>query len=235
MKAFKIIKIYFYFLVLILSIAGSTYNPSIKEFYLDSADKVIVYAKEAQQISKMRVNMANVTNYDNSSKQYVSKTVDSNFSDEVFVELKKFEDRNFARIGEQEVVLMDIQLKTLSNDIELNKISLTLSGAEAEKLSELFIEYSEQKYFPTVKSGNIFVFNFDVSLSNSSNLLLKANLSDNFIVNQRFRLDIENASDFEFTMNGKKYSPKSNYPILGPYFSIVGEKIAKQEKNNLNL
>ncbi len=223
MNVKNIIKIYFYFLVLVLSMAGLSYNSSFKSFYLEGVDTMLAFSKDLKSISNMRVNMADVSGFNNRDSLALSnKAV---LSDNIIFNNKNI--FSYAKNAEENVYLMEFSIKSMS-EAYLKDIRFSVEGLKEGQSIDLFLEKdNEFIYSKPVAEKYEFSFINKVDLKNGVSFKVRANLPDNLEVNQRIRLLIKEESDIEIEENNKTTSPKINYPIYSNYLSIVGEKVVK--------
>ncbi|MDX9970419.1 MAG: hypothetical protein RBS56_00730 [Candidatus Gracilibacteria bacterium] len=233
----KVIKIYFYFLLVVLTIAGGSYVPSVKSVYNDSFEKLANYADGVKSLSGMRVNMASVVNFEgdvlkNTSTQS-GNADDMRKSDDLLFEISSI--KKFVKNAEYGANVLSIDLKSLEKDIELNNLALKIAGISPEKIESIYLTVGEKVIPLFLLSEDKFVFDLKgIVLSKASKMSfnLNINMADTLSVNERFYFEIERASDFTFKADGKEYSPRASYPQKSEFISVVGEKIQKNSLKN---
>ncbi len=230
----KVIKIYYYFLIVLLTIASGYYVPAVKSVYSDSYLYVANYAKGLSGLSEMRLNMASVVNFDgNTFKTTNVPLIEADYSEkseDLMFQISMV--NKFVKNAQYGANVLSLDLKSLEKDISLNKLALKVSGVSASKISSLYLSLGENVISPISQNEDKFLFDLKgISLAKNSKISLNlfVNLSDLLSVNERFYFEIETASDFTFNSDGKQYSPKASYPQKSEFISVVGEKIKKEK------
>jgi hypothetical protein len=190
---------------------------------LEGVDTMLAFSKDLKSISNMRVNMADVSGFNNRDSLALSnKAV---LSDNIIFNNKNI--FSYAKNAEENVYLMEFSIKSMS-EAYLKDIRFSVEGLKEGQSIDLFLEKdNEFIYSKPVAEKYEFSFINKVDLKNGVSFKVRANLPDNLEVNQRIRLLIKEESDIEIEENNKTTSPKINYPIYSNYLSIVGEKVVK--------
>jgi hypothetical protein len=109
---------------------------------------------------------------------------------------------------------------------------LSLEGAEITDLEEIYLMNEKgDKYFAS-KVGDKTIFDniFEKVLVGETKILKAySNLGEDLESNNRFRFYISDPSDLNVLIEGQDFSVKANYPVNGPWFSVVGEKVSRDK------
>lgn len=228
----KIIKIYFYFLLVVFPFAGASYISPVKDVYKNSLSYLGHYLYEIKGLKDMKISMASVVDINTKNDTSYTKQgiTDINFDDSIIFDAKTLQ--KSVKKDEKGVLAFELSIKTMNDITSLEKLRIQLNGIEKESIQLARLIFEDEEISSDDSSDNSLLFDLKgITLNKNSinNITLKIDFSESISVNQRFRFSIENPNDFVLSKNKSLFSIKSSYPIKSDYISVVGEKIQKKE------
>lgn len=119
--------------------------------------------------------------------------------------------------------IMALNFKTLNEAQSLKNLTFKIVGANGDDIVAAHLMNDEKIISKARVSGEYINFsNIDhlIDANNSASLRVVLDLSENFKIGNRFRLDIEKPEDIDLDVNGKVFAVNGSYPMKGPYLTI---------------
>lgn len=127
-------------------------------------------------------------------------------------------EKAYASPGAKDIELMKFVFKADSEDIELKSMILKTVGVPAEKLKKVVLK-DEDSVSESDGISEYFLFKnigFMLKSGEKKTLSLRVDLGENLHAGDRFRMDIE-----KLVLGGKADEANFEFPIIGKYLSIV--------------
>ncbi|MFH1284501.1 MAG: hypothetical protein ABIH78_02840 [Candidatus Peregrinibacteria bacterium] len=217
MNIAKVIKYYFYFTMIIVTVASLTFQSDVKNYIASvfNADAVSGFVTDVPSFYPVYAYGLD------SSKLFVSY---SQNPDLLSFDFADSSEGNFAESGASDVHVMDIALKTYGEPASLKSIRFKISGVDKSMILDSVLMYGNEIVGRASQSGDYLVFgnvNFSVEPDSEKSLSLYFDLSPELRTGQRIRADIETPEDIVLFVGKNPYTVNKYYPIKGRYLTIA--------------
>lgn len=224
-----IIKSYFYFLLVVLSFAALSYNPSVNMFYASAFDSVEGMGIDIMGLSEIKVSVVAVDEgYEANKTNSVNRFFGGAKLEGVFnFEVNRDGLETYARAGDTNVGVMNLWMKSGGKEMKLRYLRLRLFGAVGWQVKNVALVYGEEVLAYAENVDEFYEFkgvNFSVDENSEDNLKVVADIDLSLSVNDRIRFDIENPSDIVLEYDRDAMDLKQSFPIKGAMISVVGGK-----------
>lgn len=216
MQAQRILKLYFIF-VLSIVVAGGLGNFSEFKEYIRAAAYFYdlpgnVRMADAREIDKTFENKAILEN-----------VFAENNPHEVFINFTNTAGGAYGFAGQEKVKVMDINFKTTSGDLLLNKIKFMVHGVDPDMIERVYLMEGEKELGTAVNRNGEFSFSkleYVLGMESEGFLTLKADLGKELRSSDRIRFDIKGKDSIEMVVGNLPYIYQ-DLPLKGKYLSVV--------------
>jgi hypothetical protein len=218
MNLAKIIKIYFVFMLITVSLGALSYNKG-----------VVNYFSSVFHITEMDFKSGTASSF------YISDFVKDEVYNDVFVNnnsnpnilnfnLVNDPSEAHASAGDKNVKIMGIYFKTDEMDLSLDELTFKIVGVDAENITDAVLTCDSTVIDEASLSDGYLTFkniDFEMGSNEEKTLYLYVDLGTSLTTGERVRLDIESPDDVVLSVGGEPYALNKYYPIEGKYLSIA--------------
>ncbi|MBD3360838.1 hypothetical protein GF366_03485 [Candidatus Peregrinibacteria bacterium] len=220
MNIAKVIKVYFYFIMVLMATASLTFNEEVKYFIVSA-----FHFDEQEYISDASPSGYSANIFaGGSSKIFIAENDNPNL---INFSIMNDPEKSFAEPGSKGIYVMDFVFKTKNESMVLRKLTLKVVGVDSENILKAALVKGNKPISEARHKDGYLIFdniNFKIDNDSRNKLALKVSLSPNLQTGQRIRMDIEKPSDIEILVGGRPYTINKYYPIEGEYLSIARSK-----------
>ncbi len=224
----RVIKGYFYFLLIVMSMVSLGYNENVGKYYasifesFENISNEIIEIKDISIVNSMDLQAIVPLNFSYSGDKafYVGGQEQKDISFEIQNDGVDY----FAQSGQDAALAISYLIKTYDKSINLEKLKLSVNGVNINDVRSINISLLGDVIAIGSKVKNAFVFdNLNINFDPKSNTRIDVfvDLGEELRANDRLRLDILNPEDLVFSSKSGKFNISRYYPIKGSYLSVV--------------
>lgn len=214
----KILKFYFVLTLMLAVFAAVSYNDDFRRYMSTYGTSVLNY-KFSEPKAYTAVYSPEISPKKTGTEARYYRENPYN----VVLDITNDASKSMVSSGSQNVEMMVMNFNTAGETVELEALNLKISGAEGGDIRAAYLTSAGKVIAKAAVSNNRINFSrpdFVIGKDSSSSIKLMLDLSANFKVGSRFRLDIENPEDLKLGINGDSFSVNGYYPIRGEYLTI---------------
>ncbi len=231
----KIIKVYFFFILTLVTASSLIYKPEVERYLVSvlnaqgiAYSSVIHYETEVKELyNSAEMLQANMK----IPEKFMIKNSNPN---KVSFEIADGE-RMWGYPGDTDNEILKFEIRTFDKEFILNDLKLKIEGVEGEMIVKSYLKHGDV-FISAGKNGDHLEFkDIGYLLAGGSDDVISVfvDLSAELRSNRRIKLVIENPEDINILVGGRSYYLNQYYPIESGFFTIAKMKPKKEEKEKL--